>query len=187
MTQPVEPDVSDTLADTELRLAAWIRQLVRARAAEDANAEHLEAIDVCSGLSWLLAEHLETAPGWDRELWVDGLIGARVVLEGSERVKVVGQMVCAPLAGTGASQRVEPFEAEVEISPGNAGLKHYTLRMGDGRGLEAKSLPTGHYGTLSTDSGQVDFRPFPLLDEGPAAPPNQLTPEGGVWRFEFTK
>jgi hypothetical protein len=173
-------------SDAENKLAAWIRQLLRARRARDAIAEELEAVSVCTAVSWLLAEHLESAGKWEStERWLDGLIGASVIIEGRDQVKVVGQMTWGLADKPGGHQWADPFEAQFELARG--GISRYTIRFGDNRPLREKRIISGWYTTLADKNGKVCCRYYKPRFGKRMKVNNRIEPESGVWAFQFSK
>lgn len=149
-------DVETRAPESEVKLAAHIRQLMRAYNAGDQVAVREEKIAICSMLAWLLTECLERESSWDAvEQWIDGLTGARFTVEPPDRIAVEGQMVWGLVSEPGGTQWLEPFEAEVQISWPMDGLKAYTLRFAE-RGGSQESMRHGFYPIL--DDGGLEGR-----------------------------
>lgn len=185
------------LALFETRLAATIRDYMRARDAGDQFAVKFGAEHICQGLGYLLNRFLEVADGWDsRERWIDGMVGARVEVIASDRIHVAGPMVWGLRADVGGEQWAEPLEAELTIGWEISDLKQYHLHFGDRRELDAKRVTPGLYDTVAgLDElpkggmlhGPISFRPLLGESEDRKGFPYPPEPASPTWLYEFRK
>jgi hypothetical protein len=157
-------DTEGRITQLEAKVAAYVRQFLRAHEAKEAAACREAAPSICSALSWLLGARLELAPTWNSgERWIDCLIGARFEVEPPDRLNVRGHMVRGLVEDAGGPQWVEPFEAEVRLG----GPLSYVLRFADARDRSRKLLTIGFYQALAGPDHPAVCRPFPVGEASP--------------------
>lgn len=160
------PDYEERLAETLAKLSALIRQLMRARAANDALAVQLEQVSICSMLGCLLSTRLERSVNWDSsERWIDSAVGARIEIKPPDEITVRARMVWGLTADAGGRQWAEPFEAHVRLASADGEIHAYRLKFSDHEELEQKRMTTAFFATLADPAGKVIFHPF-LPDYG---------------------
>jgi hypothetical protein len=151
--------VTERLTKAEARLAARLRQYIRAQNANDRIATSIEADAILQNLSHLLSLHLEDESGWNsQERWVDGVVGAKLAVSSSGQAKAVGRIVWGLLKDTGGPQWFEPFDAEVIIGGPEGDLERYSLRFGDRDARIPTPVPPGLYSTLA-DHANIEAMP----------------------------
>lgn len=127
--------LDDMLAEYDQRIAAEVRQLLRARRAGDA-----KALEVGWGqFGWSLCHQLRRVlgasdPAWAAGRWFDGY-GAEPEYPAPGRVRLCGQIVWVV-----EQERwyYDPFEFDIELCPRTGALRRYVFRFGDHRPLAAK-------------------------------------------------
>lgn len=180
----------------ETRLAATIRDYMRARDAGDQIAVEFGAQDICHGLGCLLGAYLKGAENWpSHERWIDGMVGAQVEIVAPDRLHVAGYMVWGLLSNVGGEQWAEPFQADVTIGWHTYDFKQYQMCFGDSRELAEKRVTPGSYQVLATSDdplagsklqGPVGFEPlFDKSDDRSGFPygPKHTLP----WAYQFRK
>ena len=185
-----------TLDLIESRLAATIRDYMRARDAGDRIAVGFGAQHICHGLERLLSAHLEGAESWpSRERWTDGMVGAHVDVVAPDRLRVAGYMVWGLRSDPGGEQWAEPFQADVTIGWPTHDLRQYQVCFSDSHALAEKRVTPGLYAALAGPDDpansaklQGSLRFMPLLGESEqhAAFPDHPK-DASSWKYRFTK
>jgi hypothetical protein len=129
----------DPFADSDEWIAAQVRQLFRARQAEDAKAVEVAMFYLEHYLTLTLRRHLRgTAPRWDSsERWLDGLSEKKIEYPALGRLRI--QAVLTWVAG----QQLwydDPFEFEIGLRPRAGAFGGYVFRFGDRLPLSAKGM-----------------------------------------------
>jgi hypothetical protein len=163
--------VEARIAKAEARLAARLRQYIRADNANDRMATSIEADAIGQNLSQLLSLHLEGESGWNsKERWIDGMVEARFTVSRSGHANIMGRIVWGLIKDTGGPQWFDPFQAEVIIGGPDGELERYSLHFGDRDAKEPTPVPFGLYSTLADPAS------------GEAVATNEIR-----WAFEFSK
>lgn len=171
---------------SEDRLAATIRDYMRARDAGDERSVEFGAESICHLLGCLLGACLRDMDDWNSdERWIDGMVGAQVEVLASDRIRVAGHMVWGLLSDVGGAQWAEPFEADLTIGWKTYDLTRYSLRFADHRGLDEKRVTSGSYAALANANGSIRFKPT-FSESGKCNGfPDQTTHPPVTWRYEF--
>jgi hypothetical protein len=140
MSVPIATTVEEFPSNEEC-IAALARQLLRARGARDQIAVWLATNALCSRLCSLLADLLSSEAAWDSERrWLDNFARRHVSIDPPARVRVAGPLIWGFQANPSGTEWAEPFEAELEFSPGLRQLAGFTIRFGDRRAFPGEGL-----------------------------------------------
>jgi hypothetical protein len=170
---------------TELRLAIFCRQYLRARDTEDEPAMRIEAGGLCHFLGSLLSQRLANDSRWNsQERWIDDMIGASIVVEGST-FTIRGAVVWGLRKDAGGPQWHEPFEGQLLLTPDNGAVEDYTLRFGN-REKPPVRVIGGLYETLADPAGRIVVEVTPGLDS-PTEADRKLDLCVREWSFEFRR
>jgi hypothetical protein len=131
-----EPE-ADPFAESDEWIAAQVRQLFRARRAEDAKAVEVELEYLDHYFTLTVRRLLQRQdPAWDgRRRCFDGL-NVRPEYPSPGVLRLRGE-VCW-MIDSGACY-FDPFDSEIELCPRTGRLVRYTVHFGDHRPLAAKS------------------------------------------------
>lgn len=114
---------------TDPRLAACVRQYVRAHDANDALAVQVAEYDLILNLGWLVENLFAEEPLRDSsDLWLDGIIERSITIRPPFGVTILGEVYC----GRASDYTVDrvPFAAELETSAGALSLDRFVVRFG---------------------------------------------------------
>jgi hypothetical protein len=118
------------------KVAASLRQLLRAHDARDRIAIWSSSAAFSMRLRLFLRDLLSHEPSWDSKgRWFEGLgLSSRILYREADRtIRMADAMVWGPRPDVGARQWAGPFEAEMVLTADISDLASYTVRFGDRR------------------------------------------------------
>jgi hypothetical protein len=167
------------VARQDRELAALLRQLARARGADDHIAAELMKGYLVRDIQYLMERLLCRAKvEWAVDIWLDGIAAQEVQFVPPCELALRGYIYAG--RGSDGSQRREPFEAELRSSAHGPGLEMFVARFGDRTRLAAEGVTRADVSEgYATDEGTFSVRVGGSVRHSGGEPVE--------WAFEFTK
>ncbi len=140
MWQPIETSIASR-PERDVSIACAVRQLLRARDADDGPAIWIERHFLGLQVTSLAEELLPAEPSWNSDgRWLDGMRRTKVAIGSPSSCLISGGMIWGFRDNVGGPQWAEPIECELQFSLGFAKLTGATLRFGDRRSFPEERL-----------------------------------------------